>query len=107
MKMNEQQIQGIFNTLFKYPNPIYKYPIRYFQHNDYICEIAVADKPSSLDWRRVEKNPLNIFDGLFVSDKYWITVLKLSKDGTPERTNLSDCIDSLEQLDSFIENNLN
>ena len=95
--MGTAEIKAVFDRRFNgMPNPIFCYPVSYFEHNGYLCEVAAANKVGSLDWRKV-KSPLDIFDGLLVDDGYWVTVL--TKDG--ESTALSGHIDSIEELEQL------
>lgn len=107
--MNENEIRTIFTKVFNGKhNPIFFLPVRYFSHGEYVCEVAAAEKNSSLanHFKRIRRNPLCIFDALFTDDGFWVTVLK--KEGKEYvRTDLSDHIDSLNELDNFIKQKLN
>lgn len=98
--MKAKEIKAVFDRVFNgKPNPIFCYPVSYFEHNGYLCEVAAANKVSSLEWRKV-KSPLDIFDALLVDDGYWVTVL--TADG--ESTSLGGHIDSMEDLEQLKEN---
>lgn len=100
--MEPHEIKEIFDKKFNgLPNPIFCYPLKYFEYNGYLCEVAAANKLSRLDFNRVKKNPWNVFDALFVDDGLWITVLK--KQGEDILcTELSDHINNQSELDSFL-----
>ena len=95
--MDAKEIKAVFDRVFNgKPNPIFCYPVLYFEHNGYLCEVAEARKPSSLKWSDV-KSPLDIFEGLLVDDGAWVTVL--TKDG--QRTMLGGHIETIAELEQF------
>ena len=114
MEYDEKQIEEIFKNIFNgNPNPIFSRPIAYFQYKNYLFEIAKSPSKEELDWNRVKKNPLHVFDAMFVDQGYYATVLKIVGEGEVETTDLSDHIsspevfNSLDNIDAFLNKTLN
>lgn len=102
-KRIKKQFQKIFNNQ---PNPIFCHPIMYFQHKLFICELA-ASKPMCCFKLNIYFNPLNILEGLFYDQGYWITVLQRTSNGYV-KTNLNTHFDDWKkELNTFINTKLN
>lgn len=92
--MNESEIEHIFNKIFhNQPNMCFPHPVKYFKHNNYLCEVAESN----------------------TSDEgYYITVLdqyKVNLKGKPKYMyihvhDLCTHINSLDELNDFIKNKL-
>lgn len=110
--MKAKKIKNIFNMVYNnLPNPIFCYPILYFQRGPYICEIAASiNSYREAKWDDgdlTNSNPLLILEGLFFEQGYWITVLKRTKDNKYEKTNLNTHFeDWKKELNSFINTKL-
>lgn len=109
--MKSKRIKNLFDKIYKYPNPIFCFPILYFQHGNYYCELAQAHK-NLLGWTKwrnesfTNSNPLLIFEGLFVDDGIWCTVLERKNDVFIERHDLNGHINNINELNRFIWTNL-
>lgn len=101
--METKEIKAVFDRTFNgMPNPIFCHPLRYFEHNGYLCE--VANSASSCEMakaveRDLHKTPLAIFNMMFGDCGAWLTVLTM--DG--ERTNLGGHFDTEEELNQLLE----
>lgn len=101
--METKEIKAVFDRTFNgMPNPIFCHPVRYFEHNGYLCE--VANSASSCEMakaveRDLHKTPLAIFNMMFGDCGAWLTVLTM--DG--ERTNLGGHFDSEDELNELLE----
>lgn len=108
--MRQKRIEKVFKRFFKYPNPIFCIVQGYFQHGNYLCEVASTKTIRDMRWCNCEfqlLNPLLIFEGLFVDDGLWITVLeRVARNKYIHRTDLCSHINSTLELNSFI-NKLN
>lgn len=105
--MKSKKIKKIFNTYFKYPNPIFCIPYFYFQHKNFICEIARTKSIRDCKWNNFPykvTNPLLIFEGLFIDDGVFITVLERTKSNEYiRRIDLDSHLDNpKKELNSFI-----
>lgn len=98
--MTPKEIKAVFDRTFNgMPNPIFCYPMKYFEHNGCLCELASANKTSSLDFRKV-KDAMDIFRyGLMVDDGFYVTVL--SKEGDVLRDKCGH-INSESELTTFL-----
>ena len=108
--MKQKKIKRVFERMFKYPNPIFCYQLAYFQHKNYLCEIARSKTIRECKWGNnpyKEINPLLVLEGLFVADGFFITVIEHVGKEFVHRTDLSDHIDSIKQFKSFINTKLN
>lgn len=105
--MKSHRIKNQFRKIFNnQPNPIFCCPIMYFQHKQFICELAVSE-PICRFQPDVYANPLNILEGLFYNQGYWITVLQRTSHGYI-KTNLNTHFDDWKkELNSFINTKLN
>lgn len=101
--METKEIKAVFDRTFNgMPNPIFCHPLRYFEHNGYLCE--VSNSASSCEMakaveRDLHKTPLAIFNMMFGDCGAWLTVLTM--DG--ERTNLGGHFDTEEELNQLLE----
>ena len=101
--MKEEEIKAVFDRTFNgMPNPIFCHPVRYFEHNGYLCE--VANSASSVEVARevsmnLHKTPLAMFGMMFADCGKWLTVL--TKDG--ERTMLGGHFETDEELKQILE----
>lgn len=110
--MKCSKIKRAFNRLYNYlPNPIFKYPCKYYKIGMFLVEVAIADTLNSLSggygrecrlrWNGYRIQPWYIFDALFMSEGAWATVIEHTDKGYV-KTNYSCKIDSKRDL-----NNLN
>lgn len=110
--MNTKHIKNVFKLVFNnMPNPIFCFPLLYFQHKNYLCEVATSKKYNQLRWNNCEyhsMSPLLILEGLFVADGFYVTVLEQvgNKHMYCRRLDLSDHIDTIKELNSFINKKL-
>ena len=110
--MNSNRIRNQFRKFFNnQPNPIFCYPLFYFQHEEFICEVATSInsfRNSKWDCRDfTNSNPLLILEGLFFNQGYWITVLQRTSHGYI-KTNLNTHFDDWKkELNTFINTKLN
>lgn len=101
--METKEIKAVFDRTFNgMPNPIFCHPLRYFEHNGYLCE--VANSASSCEMakaveRDLHKTPLAIFNMMFGDCGAWLTVLTM--DG--ERTSLGGHFDNEKELNELLE----
>ena len=101
--MNTKEIKAVFDRTFNgMPNPIFKYPVSYFEHNGYLCE--VANSASSEEMARevrkdLHKTPLAIFEMAMGDCGAWLTVLTM--DG--KRTLFGGHFDTEEELNALKE----
>ena len=101
--METKEIKAVFDRTFNgMPNPIFCHPLRYFEHNGYLCE--VANSASSCEMaqavnRDLHKTPLAIFNMMFGDCGAWLTVLTMDA----EKTNLGGHFESDEELNKLLE----
>jgi len=111
--MKSNRIRSIFNRVYNNsPNPIFCYPLFYFQHGEFICEVATSIsnfRNAKWDCRDfTNSNPLLILEGLFFNQGYWITVLRRTRDNGYIKTNLNTHFDDWKkELNTFINTKLN
>ena len=101
--MEAKEIKAVFDRTFNgLPNPIFCHPVRYFEHNGYLCEVANSASSSEVA-RQVSKNlhktPLAMFEMMFGDCGAWLTVLTM--DG--EKTSLGGHFDTDEELNQLLE----
>lgn len=110
--MKCSKIKRAFNRLYNYlPNPIFKYPCKYYKIGTFLVEVAAADtleslaggydRPCKLRWNGYNVQPWYILDALFMAEGAWATVIEHTDKGYV-KTNYSCKIDSKKDL-----NNLN
>lgn len=106
--MEQKEIEKIFDEFFNgMKNPVFFNPVLYFEHNDFLCEVAKTEdfKNTKIGMKRfVCVNPLDVLELLLVDDGMWITVLERKSEGEYEhRTDLCChiCIES--EINGFIE----
>ncbi len=101
--METKEIKAVFDRTFNgMPNPIFCHPLRHFEHNGYLCE--VANSASSCEMalavqHDLHKTPLAMFNMMFGDCGAWLTVLTM--DG--ERTRFGGHFDSEEELNELLE----
>jgi len=105
--MKSKNIKKIFDRVFNnMPNPIFCCPLGYFQHKNFLCEVAATMGKHCLKWNNSDfqnKNPLLILEALFVDSGYWITVLERKNRNTfLHREDLCAHIDSEKDIPKFI-----
>lgn len=107
--MRQSRIKAIFGEVFNHlPNPIFCYPLLYFQHGNFICEVAAANKLSNVwNGRPRYVDARLILEGLFCDDGYFITVLEKVGDTYERRIDLDEHIVKESELNSFINKRLN
>ena len=108
--MNSKRIKKVFSRFFGMPNPIFCYPVLYFQHKQFLCEVARSKQLSQCRWDNnpySNKNPLWILDGLFCVDGFFITVLERTSSGIEHRVDLGTHINKGSEITSFINRYLN
>lgn len=94
-----EEIKKVFDDFFKFPNPMFCIPVVYFQHDNFLCEVA---KTPDMEGVGVSlAHPLSLLNGLFVADGYWITVLEETDAGYTHREDLCQHVDSLEDIERF------
>ena len=101
--MEAKEIKAVFDRTFNgMPNPIFFHPVRYFEHNGYLCEVANSASSAEVA-REVSKNlyktPLAMFEMMFGDCGAWLTVLTM--DG--EKTSLGGHFDTEEELNQLLE----
>lgn len=105
--MKQKRIKAIFDRVFNnMPNPIFCYPMFYFQHGDFVCEVARTKQMNEMRWNNREfelHNPLEILEALFVDDGMYVTVLE-RKQGREfvHRTDLCTHIESKNEISAFV-----
>lgn len=101
--METKEIKAVFDRTFNgMPNPIFCHPVRYFEHNGYLCE--VANSASSAEVARevsnnLHKTPLAMFGMMFGDCGAWLTVLTMDGD----KTSLGGHFDTEEELNQLLE----
>jgi hypothetical protein len=111
--MKSNRIRSIFKRVYNnLPNPIFCYPLFYFQHGEFICEVATSiNNFENTKWSyQYFKNssPLLILEGLFFNQGYWITVLQRTHHNEYIKTNLNTHFDDWKkELNKFINTKLN
>lgn len=100
--MDTKEIKAVFDRTFNgMPNPIFCHPLKYFEHNGYLCEVANSASSSEVA-RGVSKNlhktPLAMFGMMFGSCGAWLTVLTM--DG--ERTSLGGQFRTENELNELL-----
>ena len=106
--MNQKRIRQVFNKVFNnLPNPIFCYPMFYFQQGNFLCEVAEANKNTlGMKWNNREygyMSPLLILEGLFVDDGMYITVLERKDNAYIHRTDLCKHICNKSEIHSFVK----
>ena len=109
--MKAKRIKHVIKKVYEMPNPIFCYPFLYFQHKDFLCEVAAAKNylyETNLGKKHFHYiEPLDIFDLLFTADGYWVTILeRTGRNEYKKRHDLNCHINSLKELNSLI-NRLN
>jgi len=101
--MEVTEIKAVFDRTFNgMPNPIFRYPVMYFEHNGYLCELAksaTSHEMAEETRRDLHKSPLAMFGMMFGDCGAWLTVL--TKDG--ERTRFGGHVESDEDLEALKE----
>ena len=101
--MKQEEIKAVFDRTFNgIPNPIFCKPLRYFEHNGYLCEVAnsASNVEMALETgRQLSHTPLAIFNMMFGDCGAWLTVLTM--DG--QRTSLGGHFDSEDELNELLE----
>ena len=109
--MKSKKIRRVFERIYEYPNPIFCFPVLYVQHKQFLCEVAAAHS-NLIGWPKwrgegfTNSNPLYILEGLFVDNGLWCTVLERKNDQIIERHDLSQHINSMNNLNAFIYSTL-
>ena len=103
--MKAKDIKATFDRKFNgLPNPVFCYPVEYFEHNGFLCEIATSPSGKEMAEQvkvKLPKTPLAIFDMLFSDCGHWLTVLAPNGDST-EYGGHFDTKEELEKLLSAI-----
>lgn len=100
--MEAKEIKAVFDRTFNgMPNPIFCCPIKYFEHNGYLCETATSLSGPTVAReveRELHKTPLAIGMMMFADCGSYLTVL--TRDG--EKTSLGGHFDSEEELNNLL-----
>ncbi len=100
--MKPKEIKAVFDRTFNgLPNPVFCYPVGYFEHKGFLCEIATSPSGENMAQqvkKKLYRNPLAIFDMMFSDCGNWLTVLT----PTGERTEYGGHFDTKAELETLL-----
>ena len=99
--MEPNEIKAVFDRKYNgLPNPVFCHPVKYFEHNGYLCEIANSASSAEMAEevrQNLHKTPLAMFGMMFGDCGAWLTVL--TKNG--EETSFGGHFDTEEELEEL------